>query len=1278
LPGAPTRSEEWKAERRLALPLISYPEALPISKRRDEIAAAIADHQVVVVAGETGSGKTTQLPKICLELGRGIDAMIGHTQPRRIAARTVADRIAKELGVEVGGAVGYAVRFTDHVGDHTLVKLMTDGILLAELRSDAMLRAYDTIIVDEAHERSLNIDFILGRLVQILPKRPDLKVIVTSATIETERFSAHFGGAPVIEVTGRTYPVELRYRPLGPTVDGTIGEDEPTLSMAPVRDQVSAIVDAVRELRSEPPGDVLVFLSGEREIRDTADALREIGWADTEVLPLYARLSLAEQHRVFADHRGRRIVLATNVAETSLTVPGIRYVVDPGTARISRYSHRLKVQRLPIEAISQASANQRAGRCGRVADGICIRLYSADDLTARDEFTDPEILRTSLASVILQMTAIGLGEVADFPFLDPPDRRAIVDGKRLLHELGAIETDAVDVPPRLTKVGRRLARIPVDPRFARMVVEAERNGCLREVLVIAAGLSIQDPRERPTDHASAADQSHARFADPTSDFLALGNLWRYLRETQTASSSSQFRRTCKKEYLNFLRIREWQDVHSQLRRVVLDLGLTINAEAAAPELVHRSVLAGLLSHVGQKDRDRREYVGARNARFAIFPGSSVAKKPPDWVMAAELVETSRLWARTAARIEPEWIEPLAGHLVKRRFSEPHWSSRRGAAMAYERVTLYGLSIASNRLVGFAAVDPEHARQLFIRHALVEGDWSAAPAFVGANRELLTELEELEHRFRRSDLVADLDTLEQLYDSRVPPEIVSGRHFDSWWKQARQLEPRLLTFTVDDLLDDTAGDLDEDAFPAEWEQDGLWFGMSYAFEPGTADDGVAVHIPVTVLDQVRPVGFDWLVPGLHDELVHELIRSLPKPLRRGLVPIPESVAAFRAAVAPCSEPLLDALERELTARGGEPIGRDDWDLDRLPPHLRLRFLVVDDDDTVLGEGTDLSALQADLADRARVALSTLAGPGLEAIGDVRVGDRLTAWTITDLPELVERDHVGHRVKGYPALVDRAEHVTVEVFANRPDQYDAMWAGNRRLLRLTVPISFKAVQGSLSTDQRLSLGVNPYRRATDLFDDCVLTSLDLLLEELGGPTWLADEFQARRRRVEADLPATLAHTVRLVADVLAVDREVVLRLDGQVPALLQPTARAVRSQREALIYDGFVLRVGQARLGDLRRYLQAMVVRLDKAADAPGRDAHNETIVQQSLRSYDRLFEGPAVVSQPVVDIAWMIEELRVSLFAQALGTPAAISPKRVAAAIEAALSERRAARVHLNG
>src|SRR6266508_680183 len=740
-----------RAARRANLPVVSYPAALPISQKKDEILAALRDHQVVVVAGETGSGKTTQLPKICLELGRGVRGMIGHTQPRRLAARTVAERITEELRTPLGGAGGYQVRFTDQVGDVTLVKLMTDGILLAELQRDRMLRRYDTLIVDEAHERNLNVDFILGYLKRLLPRRGDLKVVITSATIDPERFSRHFGGAPVVEVSGRTYPVEVRYRP----IVADAGDAD--------RDQTQAVCDAVDELCAEGPGDVLVFLSGEREIRDTADALRRQVRPGTEILPLYARLSAAEQHRVFKTHAGRRVVLATNVAETSLTVPGIKYVVDPGSARISRYSHRTKVQRLPIEPVSQASADQRKGRCGRVSAGICIRLYSEEDFASRPEFTEPEILRTNLASVILQMTAVGLGDMAAFPFVDAPDRRDVKAGVQLLEELGALEASGHAARRRLTPLGRKLAQLPLDPRLARMVVEADRNACVREVMVIAAALSIQDPRERPTDRQEAADQQHRRFADPGSDFLAYLNLWQYLRERQKALSSSQFRKLCRTEFLNYLRIREWQDIYGQLRQTVKPLGITLNREPADPHAVHLSLLAGLLSHVGLKDPEKQEYLGARGARFAVFPGSALFKKPPRWVMAAELVETSRLWGRIAARIEPEWIEPLAGHLVKRSYSEPHWERERGAVVAYERVTLYGVPVVARRKVGYGRVDPELSRELFIREALVGGDWDTHHAFFQANRKLLEDVEELEDRARRRGQPA-----------RLPGHLAAGR------------------------------------------------------------------------------------------------------------------------------------------------------------------------------------------------------------------------------------------------------------------------------------------------------------------------------------------------------------------------------------------------------------------------------------------------------------------------------------------------------------------------
>ncbi len=881
--------------RRAAVPRITFPEELPVSQRRDEIAAAIRDHQVVVIAGETGSGKTTQIPKICLELGRGVAGTIGHTQPRRLAARAVATRIAEELDVELGAAVGFAVRFTDRVSETTLVKLMTDGILLNELQRDRDLSAYDTIIIDEAHERSLNIDFILGYLAQLLPRRPDLKVIVTSATIDPERFSQHFDGAPIIEVSGRTYPVEIRYRPMteaGAAV-GDHGGARVERRRGADHDQLDAIVDAVRELWREPPGDVLVFLSGEREIRDAAAALGALDLSDTEILPLYSRLTTAEQQKVFRSHARRRIVLATNVAETSVTVPGIRYVVDPGVARISRYSNRLKVQRLPIEPVSQASAAQRAGRCGRQSDGICIRLYAEADLEARPAFTEPEMLRTNLASVILQMTAIGLGDIDRFPFVDPPDRRAVADGLRLLDELGAVEPDPGDGQVRLTDVGRTMARLPIDPRYARMLVEADRRGCLREVLIITSGLSIPDVRERPAERAAAADAQHARFADPSSDFLSLLALWRHLRQQQQALGSGAFRRQCRREFLNFVRIREWQDVHSQLRQVAGSMGLRPSDGSAEPEQVHRALLSGLLSHIGHRDEIGREFLGARGARFVVFPGSTLAKKPPPWVMAAELVETSRLFARTAARIEPEWVEDLAEHLVKRHHHEPHWSTRRAAAMTHERVTLFGLPVVDDRVIPYARIDPEHARELFIRHALVLDDWQARHRFVADNRALLVESEDLEHRFRRSDLSADDETLFAAYDARLPDFVVSARHFESWWKKARRTRPDLFEFTLDDLLAGAAGSLREDDFPAQWVQGDLRLPLSYHFEPGTPDDGVAVHIPIEVLNQVGTAGFDRLVPGLRQELVAALLRGLPREVRSALPPLGSSVEAFLA-------------------------------------------------------------------------------------------------------------------------------------------------------------------------------------------------------------------------------------------------------------------------------------------------------------------------------------------------------------------------------------------------
>ncbi len=1267
-------SAQARLERRkAAVPALVYPEALPVSQRRDEIASAIRDHQVVIVAGETGSGKTTQLPKICLELGRGVRGMIGHTQPRRLAARTVADRIAEELHTELGGAVGFAVRFDDRVSDTTLVKLMTDGILLTDIHRDRTLSAYDTLIIDEAHERSLNIDFILGYLKQLLPKRPDLKVVVTSATIDPERFAAHFDGTPIIEVSGRTFPVEYRYRPLPETGTGR-GEgrgdgrgDRPDRFG---RDQIQGICDAVEELRNEAPGDVLVFLAGERDIRDAADALSDLKLSDTEILPLYARLSHAEQHRVFASHAGRRIVLATNVAETSLTVPGIRYVVDPGTARISRYSHRLKVQRLPIERVSQASANQRAGRCGRVAPGICIRLYDEEDFASRPEFTEPEILRTNLASVILQMTWLGLGDIAAFPFVEPPDRRAIADGVRLLDELGALEADRTPTAPdatgdeyRLTPIGRQLARLPVDPRFARMVLEADALGCLHEVLIIASALSIEDPRERPSEKAAAADQYHARFAHPDSDFLSYLELWTYTRERQRALSSNQFRKLCRTEFLNHLRLREWQDVYTQLRQVANELGMRQSHNASTPDAIHQALLAGLLSHIGNRDRETREFRGARQAKFAIFPGSTLAKKPPPWVMAAELVETSRLWARTAAKIQPEWAEALAPHLVKHAYTEPHWSTKRGAAMVYESVTLYGLPIVTRRLVGYGTIDPEHARELFIRHGLVEGDWRTPHPFVQHNRDVLAEAEALGQRFRRRDLLIDDDALFSLYDERIDLDIVSGRHFDSWWKQTRRRDPDLLTFTPDLFLVDEAEALDPADFPDEWHQGALRLPITYAFDTHENDDeaeGATVHIPLAVLNQVRPIGFDWQVPGLRRERVIALIRSLPKPLRRNLVPVPEYADRVLDAttVAAGTEPLLDVLTRDLSRLGGDRIPRDAWDPSRLAPHLSITYRVEDDAGTVLGQGQDLAALQRRLSSDVRATV-TAATRGLEQVG-------LREWSFGTLERRVRRT-VGDRVVvGFPTLVDEGETVAVRVLDNEGEQHETMWAGTRRLLRLTVALPARATRRQLLDGAGLALAANPYPSSGALVEDCLVTALDTVMTRHDAPVWDAVAFDALRAAARAELEPTareIADRVLQIFDATAaIDRE--LR-EPPGPARL-PAFRDIAGQRDALVFPGFIAAAGLEHLGDIVRYLQAIRHRLATLTAAIDRDRDRMVQIHQVEAAYaravDSLAGGPSDLD--LERIGWQIEELRVSLFAQHLGTPEPVSAKRILTAIRA--------------
>ncbi|MGY1680756.1 ATP-dependent RNA helicase HrpA [Geodermatophilus sp. SYSU D01176] len=1259
-------AEERIARRRAAAPAVRYPAELPVSARRDDIAAALRDHQVVVVAGETGSGKTTQLPKIALELGRGVLGRIGHTQPRRIAARTVAERIAEELDTPLGEVVGWKVRFTDQVSDTTLVKVMTDGVLLAEIGRDRLLRQYDTLIIDEAHERSLNIDFLLGYLAQVLPRRPDLKLVITSATIDVERVAKHFSvdGAevPVVEVSGRTYPVEVRYRPV-------VDPDDPDAD--PDRDQVTAIADAVDELAAEGPGDVLVFLAGEREIRDTADVLTE-RFPAVEVLPLYSRLSAADQHRVFAPHTGRRIVLATNVAETSLTVPGIRYVVDPGTARISRYSSRLKVQRLPIEPISQASARQRSGRCGRTSEGIAIRLYTEEDFDSRPEYTDPEILRTSLASVLLQMAALELGDVADFPFIDPPDRRAVADGVALLEELGALDDAGA-----LTPTGRALAALPLDPRMARMVVEADRRGVLEEVLVIAAGLTIQDPRERPGEHQQAADQAHARFADENSDFLALLNLWRYLSGQQEVLSGSQFRRTLKREFLHYLRVREWQDLYGQLRSTARRLGMTVGEPATEPDErgIHTALLAGLLSHVGLQVEDTkngrgrgREYLGARNARFVIAPGTPLAKKPPRWVVAAELVETSRLFARTVARIDPEVVERLADHLVRREHSEPRWDARRGSVVATERVTLYGIPLVTGRRVQYGSIDPVVSRELFIRHALVGGEWTTHHRFWHDNGEAMRRVAELEERARRRDIRVDDETLFELYDARIPADVVSTRHFDKWWKAARRQTPDLLTFTPETLTNAAAaGQVRAEDYPDQVPlSQGLTLPLSYAFAPGTPTDGVTVDVPLAVLDtvaeQTSGESLAFTVPGLREELVTALLRTLPKQLRRALVPIPDRVREVLPRIAP-TEPLLPALERELRRAAGVVVPPDAWAPDQVPGHLRATFRVVDDRHRPLASGKDLQALRREVAPQSRVSLAAAASD-IERTGQ-------TAWTFGTLPRTVEVRRGGHVVTAFPALVDEGTTVGVRVVATEVEATRLTWRGARRLLVLVAGSPTRQVVKGLSPTTRLALQFNPDGEIPALVDDCVDAAADELLAAAGGPPRDEPAFAALVQSARAQLVPLTTDTVRRVEAVLVQAREVAVAI-GAAPGRRVPEAAIadLRRQMGGLLHRGFVAAAGRRRLPDLVRYLKGMAHRLEKL---PANAVRDELWMQQVAAvtaEYEQLraqVPSTGAPDDPVARVRWMLEELRVSLFAQSVGTPRPVSEQRVYKAIDALIA-----------
>ncbi|EGR4371388.1 ATP-dependent RNA helicase HrpA [Vibrio cholerae] len=1236
-------------QRKQQMPKIEYPALLPVSQKRDDIAQAIAHHQVVIVAGETGSGKTTQLPKICAELGRGKYGLIGHTQPRRLAARSVANRIAEEMETELGGFVGYKVRFTDQISDQTQIKLMTDGILLAEIQNDRFLNQYDTIIIDEAHERSLNIDFILGYLKQLLPRRPDLKVIITSATIDPERFSKHFSNAPIIEVSGRTYPVEVRYRPLA-------GDDDSESD----RDQLEGIFQAVDELCDEGLGDILIFMNGEREIRDTADALSKRNLRDTEIVPLYARLSAGEQNKIFQPHAGRRIVLATNVAETSLTVPGIKYVIDPGTARISRYSYRTKVQRLPIEPISQASANQRKGRCGRTEEGICIRLYSEEDFLSRPEFTDPEILRTNLASVILQMTALGLGDIEAFPFVEAPDKRNIQDGVRLLEELGAINDQIKDPKKRLTESGKQLARLPIDPRLARMVLEASKLGCLKEVMIIASALSIQDPRERPSDKQQSADDKHRRFNHEDSDFLTLVNLWHYIGQQQKALTSNQFRRQCKLDYLNYLRVREWQDVYTQLHQSTREMGFKLNDEPGSYHAVHSAILVGLLSHIGMKDQEKNEYHGARNARFNIFPASGLFKKQPKWVMSAELVETSKLWARVVAKIEPDWIEPLAKHLIKRSYSEPHWSKKNAAVMAYEKVMLYGIPIVPKRLVNYVTIDPVLSREIFIRSALVEGDWETKHAFFKQNRALLAEVEELEHKSRRRDILVDDEELFQFYDQRVGTEVVSGRHFDAWWKTASRKTPDLLSFEKEMLFKGDASHITDLDYPNFWHQGNLKLKLSYQFEPGENSDGVTVHIPLPILNQVEPHGFDWQIPGLRHELVVSLIKSLPKTLRKNFVPAPNYADAFLARVTPFEMPLLDAMEKELRRMTGVTVLREDWKLDQLPAHLKITYRAVDHRNRKLNESCDLHELKESLKEKVQETLSQVADDDIEQRD-------LHTWSFGELPKVYQQKRGGFEVRAYPALVDKKDSVEIKLFETEQEQLSAMRAGQRRLILLNVPSPIKYLHANLPNKSKLGLYFNPYGKVLDLIDDCIACGVDKLIEERGGMVWEPQAFEALKEHVRAELGDTVVEIAKQVETILTTAYNINKRLKGKVDFTMAFALSDVKAQIEGLIFSGFATECGWKRLPDILRYMRAIERRMEKLPVDPNKDRLHMLKIESVANKYKELLnkipKGMAIPDN-VREIRWMLEELRVSYFAQQLGTPYPVSDKRIINAIEA--------------
>ena len=1252
------RSSMRRASRLASLPRPDYPESLPVSGRRAAIAAAIESHQVVIVAGETGSGKTTQLPKICLELGRGVAGMIGHTQPRRIAARSVANRIAEELGSELGQAVGYKVRFHERASDNTHIRLMTDGILLAEVQSDPWLDRYDTLIIDEAHERSLNIDFLMGYLHQLLPRRPDLKVIITSATINTERFATFFNEAPVIEVSGRGFPVEIRYRPLLDE-EGERQEADPQ----------QAILDAVDELtRIAPLGDILIFLAGERDIREADEALGRHRMRETEVIPLYSRLSAAEQDRVFRSHTGRRIVLATNVAETSLTVPGIRFVIDTGLARISRYSHRTKVQRLPIEAISQASANQRAGRCGRVSAGICIRLYSEEDFNNRPAFTDPEIRRTNLASVILQMRVMGLGEIEAFPFIDPPDKRYINDGLRLLHELHALDGEQ-----RLTELGRKLARLPLDPRLARMLLAADIEGALHEVLIIVSALSVQDPRDRPQAAQQAADQAHARFRHERSDFLAWLNLWNHYHEQARHLSQNKLRKLCRQEFLSWLRMREWHDIHGQLLAQVRELGLSPNSQEASYEAIHKALLTGLLGNIALRDepvhpkgkgdaaaskgkRPRREsisYLGARNLRLTIHPSSAQARHGPKWLMAAELVETQRLFAREVAAIEPEWVEALAGHLLKRQYLEPHWEKRRAQVVAFEQLTLYGLILVARRKVNYGAIDPLLARELFIRHALVEGEYQTRAPFFAHNRELLDELALLEAKSRRRDQLIDEQMLYDFYDQLIPEGIVSGRHFERWL--SRQQNPELLHFSREALLqgDGVSGK----DFPDRIVCADVALPLSYHFEPGHQADGVSVTIPLALLAQLTPESFEWLVPGLLEDKLIALIKTMPKAVRRNYVPAVNFAQAALANMRFGDGDLLTSFAHQLHRISGMAVPADAWQVDALPDHLRMNFIITDEAGKTIAQGRDLSTIQAQMRGEVRQSLrqgtdklSTAPHP-LERVG-------LQEWQPDAIPEQVVVERHGLNLQAWPAFCDEGESVALRLFESAEAAQTAHYHGILRLFMLGQRDKLKYLRKNLPAIQTSCLYYLSLGSCEALKDDILHAAARRALGLGDRLPYQRSEYAEWVASAQERLIAEGLALAEAVAGLLGSYHRIDKIIKGRILPDWLPAVADIREQLSRLLFPGFIAATPPEWLMHYPRYLHAIERRLAKLRSDPVRDRRLQQEMASVWQNFWQGFPEGGEQRPEQQERRWLLEELRVSLFAQELGTVDKVSVKRL--------------------